>query len=259
MLFRSMNTFFSKPGFFIALNNRLEHKIGDIYATKMWRSDDDLETIQEASAKFILPEAGVVDFGSSDEWSGLFCHRSIIQLSDGSLLASMYGSFETDTISPTNPQSKSETKFMLRAFVVRSIDSGHTWHYLSTLAAPNSWKFENSEGFNEWSMVQLNNGHLLAVVRTGHFTPLVFCISKDYGKTWSAPATYPEIGPAGCDPCLIKLDDGRIALAYGEMVQPSDDNAFDGPLEKLDRRRRCRLAISSSSEADSWQIGRAHV
>ncbi len=215
-----MNTFFSKPGFFIALNNRLEHKSGETYTTKMWRSDDNLNTLEESEAIFILPEAGKIDFGSRNEWSGLFCHRAILQLSDGSLLASMYGNFENDTITPTNPQSKSETKYKLRAFAVSSTDSGRTWQYHSTLAVPVPGEFENSEGFNEWSMVLLNNGHILAVIRTGHYTPLVFCSSTDEGKTWSTPVSYSEIGPAGCDPYLLKLDDDRIALAYGEMVQP---------------------------------------
>ncbi len=249
-----MNTFFSKPGYFIALNNRLEFKEKNTYTTKMWLSVNNLKTLEETEATFSLPEAGNVDFGNRDEWSGLFCHRSVLQLPDGSLLASMYGNFEPDTITPVNPQSKSETKFMLRAFVVHSTDSGFTWHYRSTLAAPNTLWFENSEGFNEWSMVQLDNGHLLAVIRTGHYTPLVFCISKDLGKTWSAPVTYPETFPAGCDPCLIKLDDGRVALAFGEMVQPAGASAFEGPLENHDRRRRCRLAISKTPEADSWQV-----
>ncbi len=250
-----MNTFFSKPGLFIALNNRLEHKSGETYSTKMWLSKDNLKTMEETEAIFILPEAGKIDFGSRNEWSGLFCHRAILQLPDGSLLASMYGNFENDTITPTNPQSKSETKFKLRAFAVRSTDSGRTWHYHSTLAVPVPGEFENSEGFNEWSMVQLNNGHILAVIRTGHYTPLVFCSSSDEGKTWSTPVSYSEIGPAGCDPFLLKLDDGRIALAYGEMVQPdgNENNYFKDPLEKFDRRRRCRLAISTTPDAGSWQ------
>ena len=125
----NMNTFFSEPGFFIALNNQVRHKNGATYATKMWRSDDDLKTTREGEAIFIIPEAGNVDYGSPEEWSGLFCHRSIIRLPDGSLLAAMYGNFENDTIVPTNPQSKSETKYKLRAFVVRSTDKGETWRY----------------------------------------------------------------------------------------------------------------------------------
>ncbi len=32
------------------------------------------------------------------------------------------------------------------------------------------------------------------------------------------------------------------------------NNYFKNPLEKLDRRRRCRLAISTTPDADSWQV-----
>ena len=59
-----------------------------------------------------------------------FFHRRILEAQDGSLLAAMYGNFEQDTIVPTNPRSKSETKYKARAFVVRSTDSGLTWRYL---------------------------------------------------------------------------------------------------------------------------------
>ena len=250
-----MNAFYSRPGFFIALNNKVKHVEGTIYTVKMWQSDDDLKTIRETEAKVILPEAGKVDFGEPGEWAGLVCHRAIIQLDDGSLLAAMYGNFENDTIIPTNTQSKSETKFKLRAFVVSSNDHGQTWRYRSSVAVPDHNQPDSSEGFNEWSMVQLDDGRILAAIRTGHFTPLVLSYSADQGRTWSTPVSNPELGPAGCDPYLLKLKDGRIALAYGEMVQPtvSDDQYFANFLEKGDHRRRCRLAISTSPKADHWQ------
>ena len=249
-----MNTFFSTPGMFMAFNNRLEPVSGSTYTCKMWRSDDDLKTIKEEQAIFILPEAGKVDFGTPEEWAGLFCHRAIIQLEDGSLLMSLYGNFQSDTIKPTNPQSKVETKYKLRAFVATSTDQGYTWHYLSSVAVPVSGHTDNSEGFNEWSMVQLNDGRILAVVRTGHFTPFVTSISTDQGHTWSKPEPVPEFGPGGCDPYLLKLDDGRIAISWGEMVQPpkGDSHYFEDFSKRGDTRRRSRLAISETPDARRW-------
>lgn len=246
-----MNTFYSCPGFFMALNNRLAHESDSVYTTKMWRSDDDLKSIQETKASFIIPEAGKVDFGEPDEWAGLICHRSVIRISDGSLLATMYGNFENDTIVPTNPQSKIETKYKLRAFVVRSTDMGKTWRYLSTVAVPDSKILDNTEGFNEWTMIQLENGKLLGVIRTSHFSPFVISYSTDEGRSWSLPVSNPELGPAGCDPYLLKLTDGRIALSYGEMVQPEHIKDFP---RKIDHRRRCRLAISKTPDAEHWEV-----
>ncbi len=251
-----MNTFYSRPGLFIALQNRLLHEKDSVYTLKMWRSDDSLKTLAEEQAKFILPEAGHVYFGKGDEWAGLFCHRSILELNDGSLIAALYGNFETDTITPTNDQSKLETRYKLRAFIARSMDDGTTWHYSSSLAVPDIHHPDQSEGYNEWSMVQLNDGRIFAVIRTGHFTPLVMCFSSDQGQSWSKPEVCTEFGPAGCDPCLLKLSDGRIALSYGEMVQPPSNAAgyFENFIENGDHRRRCRLAISTSPDVKRWEV-----
>ncbi len=250
-----MNTFFSRPGVFIALGNRLEPVSGYKYSLRMWRSADDLKTISEDTAWILLPEAGKVDFGRPGEWAGLFCHRAILQLADGSLITAMYGNFEIDTIRPTNPQSRLETKYKLRAFVVRSTDNGYTWNYLSSVAVPHPELPDDSEGFNEWTMVQLLDGRILAVIRTGHFTPMVTSLSSDQGKTWSVPAICSELGPAGCDPYLLRLGDGRIALSYGDMVQPpaGDIRYFENFHESGDTRRRCRLAISLTPAASHWQ------
>ena len=85
----------------------------------MWRSTDDLKTLQQGDTVLVIPEAGKVDNGNAKEWVGLFFHRRIVEMPDGSLLAAMYGNFEQDTIVPTNPRSKSETKYKARTFVVR--------------------------------------------------------------------------------------------------------------------------------------------
>ncbi len=251
-----MNTFYSRPGLFIALNNRLEPDSGYVYTLKIWRSKDNLTTITEGKSYVYLPEAGKVNFGRPGEWAGLFCHRSILESKDGALLAAMYGNFEEDTIRPTHPQSRIETRYKLRAFVVRSLDEGRTWHYLASLAVPEANHPDDSEGYNEWTMIRLRDGRIMAVIRTGHFTPFVTCYSRDEGKTWTSPLVNSDLGPGGCDPELIRLSDGRIALSYGEMVQPEvgDDQYFEAYPEHADLRRRCRLAISNSPGAAQWHV-----
>lgn len=250
-----MNTFFINQDYFIALGYKLLYLSDSTYHAKMWYSSDDLKTVIEGEAKFILSEAGVVNYGQNGEWAGLFCHRGIIQLPDNSFLAAVYGNFESDSIIPSNPQSKLETKFKLRSFVVRSTDMGKTWRYYASLAVPQRDQTDDSEGFNEWNMEILNDGRLLAVIRTGHFTQPVICFSNDQGRTWSEPAVNPELGPTASDPCLLKLSDGRIALAYGQMEQPEGNkDQFFKDFKAGDHLRRCRLAVSTTPEADHWQV-----
>ena len=251
-----MNTFFSREGLFLALNNKVVPAAeAGTYVGTIWRSVDDLTSVQQEKTTVIVPEAGKVDFGEPGEWSGLIFHRAIVELSDGSLLAAMYGNFEADTTAPTNPHSKRETKFKPRAFTVRSEDAGRTWRYLASVAVPDPAVTDDTEGFNEWTIARLADGRLLGVIRTGHFTPLVASWSSDEGKTWTSPMTPPELGPGGCDPYLIKLADERLALAYGEMVQPPADREkyFQEYETRWDKRRRCRLAISTDKTGENWR------
>ena len=250
-----INTFFSRPGFFLGLRSRLKASLDGAIVGTMWRSFDGLKTIREEETRLLIPEAGQVDFGRAGEWAGLVFHRAVVESTDGSLLAAMYGNFEQDRTRPTNPHSKRETKYKLRAFLVRSSDQGETWRYLATVAAPSPDVADDSEGFNEWSMVRLADGRLLGVIRTGHFTPLVASWSRDDGRSWTPPQTPLGLGPGGCDPYLLKLQDGRLALAYGEMVQPPADREryWREYTARAEPRRRCRLALSADGTGRAWQ------
>lgn len=248
-----MNTFFSRQGLFLALRNKVVCAPGGQCTGTMWRSSDDLKTFQQTAITVVIPEAGKVDNGKPEEWVGLFFHRAIVELRDGALLAAMYGNFEHDTITPTNPRSKSESKYKLRAFVVRSTDQGKTWRYLSTVAAPDPAVVDDTEGFNEWSIVRLADGRLLGLIRTGHYTPLQASWSSDEGKTWTRPVTPSGLGP-GADPFVILLSDGRLALAYGEIVQPkgSREAYWKDYSKRADQRRRCVLAIDADGSGRNW-------
>lgn len=250
-----INTFHFGPGFFLGLYHKLQPGPDGTHIGKIWRSFDDLKTLQEEETRVMIPEAGNVDYGREDEWSGLIFHRAIVESTDGSLLAAMYGNFEADVTAPTNPHSIRETKYKSRAFVVRSTDQGKTWTYLASIAVPDPAVTDDSEGFNEWTMARLDDGRLISVIRTGHFTPLVVSWSDDEGKTWTNPTTPPGLGPGACDPYLLKLQDGRLALAHGEMVQPpaDRDEYFRSYKTRWDKRRRCRLAVSKDNTGQSWQ------
>ncbi len=105
-----------------------------------------------------------------------------------------------------------------------SQDDGKNWDRRSTVAAfvPGPESRMGSEGAVEASIVQLDNGNLLSVYRTGQTFPntnidavdpsLFFSTSSDEGFTWTEPKM---LGVAGVFPLLRKLDDGTVALTYG--------------------------------------------
>lgn len=182
-----------------------------VYSVVCWKSDDNLKTIQEGKATINIPNGPEKQF-ENDQWNGLFVYRTILQMPDGSWLATMYGNFNTDTIVPHEDDAKQELKFMMNTFVVKSIDKGHTWNYLSTIAVPRSGD-PVGEGFVEPAITILNDGRLLCIMRAGHHFPLYSSWSSDGGLTWTAPL-YSGLD-RGCDPCMITLRDGRVALSWG--------------------------------------------
>jgi Neuraminidase (sialidase) len=54
-------------------------------------------------------------------------------------------------------------------------------------------------------------------MRAGHHFPLYASWSSDNGKTWTPPV-YTGLD-RGCDPCLITLSDGRVALSWGRRYR----------------------------------------
>ena len=224
---------------------------------KMWRSTDSLRTVQKEDTLVLVSEAGVVPRDEFSEVAGekgsrhLFFHRGIREMADGSLLAPMIGFFEQDTAVPSDPRSLAETPRKMRAFLVRSTDQGQTWRYLATIAAPRASDGDDSEGYNECAIQPLDDGRLLAVMRTGHYSGLVASWSGDGGMTWTDPVT-PAGLENGVDPFLLKLADGRLALAFGQMMPRVGPKKAD--YRKEDTRRRCRLALSRNGVGEDWTV-----
>ena len=204
-----------------------------VYSGKAWRSTDGLNTIQEESVTFYVPEGPLRD-RIGGEWYGLFVYRTILELPDGTWCMTMYGNFESDTIIPPNKDAQKELTYMQRTILLTSNDLGRTWHYLSTIAAPSQGE-PLGEGFVEPALTLLKDGRLLCIMRSGHHYPLYASWSKDNGKTWSAPM-YTGLD-RGCDPCLITLQDGRVALSWGRrfpegwsLISPEGDKGrFEFP------------------------------
>lgn len=197
----------------------LTHKAADgVFTLEYGRSSDGGKTFTQHTARFNLPDAtgGTDDGGKPFEGPGL--DHGLVQLRDGSLLATMYGYFKTDTVlSPAYPPEWKVYKY--RNFVVRSTDQGRTWDFLATVAYDPAI---GCESFCEADLLQLPRGQephgdILCFMRTGGpspqwATPLYLSRSRDEGKTWSKPVA---IADRGVWPNSCRMASGIIALVYG--------------------------------------------
>ena len=229
------------------------------FLTTFWHGDPGLKRITMDTAVFHIPEAGYLESGY---WGGfgLYCHRALIELEDGTLLAGLFGNFEKDRIVPPDG---ADITIKARNFVMQSQDGGRNWHYVATVAAPKPNMVDNQEGYTEWDMAELADGRLLGVMRTGHWTPLLASYSSDQGRSWTAPARLPGLN-WGVDPCLIRLKDGRLALAYGRNrpAPREEDRHPHMPLKPEEAAafaqqgrfggRSCELAISEDGTGAEW-------
>ena len=134
--------------------------------------------------------------------------RDIVEEADGTLLATGYGNFADNDEPPLGyPKEWGMRRF--EVFVMASQDDGRTWQLRARVAGDRE---TGQEGFNESTMVDLGNGELLVVMRTGRAAPLYQTRSLDFGHTWSAPQS---LGFSGLDPRLRRLHDGTVLLSSG--------------------------------------------
>ncbi len=150
--------------------------------------------------------------GTGDDmhpFNGPLFWRSIIELPNGRLLATMYGYFEGDTV-PITGFKPTQGFFKYRTMLVQSEDHGASWSLVSTVAYDPSI---GQESFCEPALLRLPDGELLCMMRTGYtHDPMYLCRSQDDGRTWSKPRS---TGLRGVDPRLLLLGNGLVACAYG--------------------------------------------
>ncbi len=224
---------------FVMPADKPEHGIGEL-----WKSHDDLRTWEGPfSVDFDLPG---VKFGSSADDRGKplpagWMHRSLLELPNGDLIATMYGWFNGDTA----PSAYQPAMKKMRSVVIRSRDQGKSWAYLSTIAVDTG---TGTEGFDEPVMVRVargpHTGRLLTLMRTGR--DLYGAHSDDDGVSWSRPAavhfngidvydtkkweklfvdpTAPRYVPnddmygALVDPDLIQMKNGTLVCTVGARI-----------------------------------------
>jgi hypothetical protein len=105
-------------------------------------------------------------------------------------------------------------------FVVRSTDDGKSWGRPVEVA-----KAEGKE-FEEPSLVRLESGRLLMLVRENITRRLHQCVSDDNGATWSSPRQLPI---EGYPPHLLLLPGGRILCTVGWRYPDFGIRAFLSP------------------------------
>jgi sialidase-1 len=147
-----------------------------------------------------------------------------IQLPDGAVLMGViaYG---------LNHDTHDTTSVMLR-----SVDQGKTWKYLSTIADDPGGKLG---GFLEPGIVRTKTGRIVAGLRNhGPDHAIWITYSDDDGKTWSPVKQTDMIGhPAD----LIQLSDGRLMASYGIRTEHARPEGV--------------RACFSSDNGETWDIG----
>ena len=118
----------------------------------------------------------------------------LVQLKDGTVLMSVYCEFWDGRGN--------------RTFAVRSKDNGKTWGDISQVG----------QDVNETALLPLPDGSILAAMRSVTTAHLSTSISKDAGRTWSAPVLLTKDMEHPAD--LIRLKNGDVLLSYGARNAP---------------------------------------
>ena len=182
-----------------------------------FRSNDNGITRLSDPAKIFLPD-------ELNQLTGVLC-RKIVRLEDGSLLVSMY----------CRDTNGNNIEKQFRTIALRSEDRGKTWHYFSTIAFDGK-EDVRGEGFDETSLLVLDDGRILSFIRSGASyqaslgsynnndwdtkmpfsfgkqTPIYMSISSNGGKNWSIAD---PITAHGVWPDAIQLENSIIAVSYG--------------------------------------------
>jgi len=127
-------------------------------------------------------------------YSGGYGMRGGLQLPDGDILLPL-----------------SDVPHYQKVFLMRSRDGGKSWDSPVAVAA------EEGLWFEEPTLVSLQNGNLLMLLRENSTHYLYQTISNDQGYSWSKPLQTPIWGyPAH----LLNLPDGRLLCVFGYRRKP---------------------------------------
>jgi predicted neuraminidase len=103
-----------------------------------------------------------------------------------------------------------------RTLVVKTVDGGLSWNFLS-------WIGPEPDGFRIMpSTVRISDDEILTTVRRreGQRRWIKSWNSLDQGRTWEFSGNVATDTGLGNPPSLIKLKDGRLAIAYARRAEP---------------------------------------
>jgi len=185
-----------KDGSYLWLSYLLMYQDEHVAKIRVGRSQDGLDYTWSDGTVDVSPNS----FGKGPKGTAaIVAHRSILEMADGTLLATMYGRFAEDTLD--------------RSIVASSADGGTTWKLLSTIGYNPA---VGGEGLNEPCMVRLADGSLFCFMRNQSTKPMYWARSENQGKSWTTPQQMPEEYAAlSVDPCLILLSNGALACSAG--------------------------------------------
>jgi len=166
-----------------------------------------------------IPELSCGEGDAEDFYYGLI-QNGAVEMPNGDILLTMYGHFKRDK--ERIPYFTSRA-YRCRSWIIISKDGGRNFDYLATIGADEIHRLPPlAEGYCEPDLIQVENNHLLAVMRTGgavygsggreRYTGLHAAVSSDGGVTWSVPAPISEFGVW---PRLLKMRNGVIVCASG--------------------------------------------
>ncbi|MBQ4067304.1 MAG: exo-alpha-sialidase [Clostridia bacterium] len=212
--------FESNVGFRSIINYEQE-KIPFVLAVHRAKSFDDIMNGKVETHFDILDIPDLcVGYGDSNNRHTGCAQTGVIEMSNGDILVMMYGQLKTDRIlCPWLKEHGPYDFYLYRTWCIVSHDKGETFEFLTTVADCNTHPIAdvNAEGYCETDCVEVEPGHIVAVLRTGGheiYSPLYVAHSYDFGKTWEAPYT---VNDWGVWPRIKKLQDGTLVISSGHI------------------------------------------
>lgn len=197
-----------------------------------WRVDEDVR-IRFPDDHRVAPRRG----GQGAMWWWV---TTIISWDQRRILATMNGLLE----------GRPEGGFH-RTVLLESTDGGHTWRFVSVIAARRA---PSHQGYYGAGLVKLDDGSLLAVCQTEFANPriIVQCRSADGGLTWSDPKPCP--GVPRIDPSTLHYEtpDGRRASFSGTHQHPRLLRLANGVLVLTYGRPGIQVAFSADGRGERW-------
>ena len=146
-------------------------------------------------------------------------YARLIELNNGDLMTVFQQQVgKPQVINDPSTNGRPTIKYSFSCAVIRSSDQGQTWQFVTHFDPGESKPVYGpgdravDEGFDEPDIIQLANGDILVIMRTGSYSPMFQSRSTDGGMTWSEPA---PTGWQGVKPRFELLPNGVLACVSG--------------------------------------------